>query len=88
MKVLTLELANGCEAVACPFPDDWWLGEQKVLCGCGLRVSGVFPFIKRGRLWIRARHGGGVGFCDFEAVSDEMREQRSRRVLHPALRSR
>lgn len=83
-----MELPNGCEAVSVKVPDNWWLGEEKVLCGCGHRPSGVFAFIKRGRLWIRVRHGGGGGFCEFEAVSDEMREQRGRRVLHPALRSR
>lgn len=82
-------LPNGCESVGpLAFPEDLFTGEPKVLCGCAVRATGIYAFIKNGRLWIRVRHGGGAGFCEFEAVSDDMREQRARRVLHPALKSR
>ena len=84
-----MKLPNGHEgAEPSIFPDDWWLGEEKVLCGCGVRCNAVFPFIKSGHLWIRVRHSGEAGFCEMEAISDDMREQRAQRVLHPALRSR
>lgn len=88
MKVREMKLPTGYTAISCSVPDDWWLGEKKVLCGCDLRLSGLFPFIKEGKLWIRVRHAGGAGFCEFEAISDDRREQRAGRLLHPSLRNR
>lgn len=83
-----MKLPNGCEATECILPLSWFEGEEKVLCGCELRPTAVFPFIKDGRLWIRVRHGLGAGFCEFEAISDDRREQRGGRVLPERLRSR
>ena len=58
----TMTLPNGLEAVGpLALPDDWY-------CGCGFRVTSIFAFSKGERLWIRARHVVGAGFCEFPAV--------------------
>jgi hypothetical protein len=76
------ELPNGCESVRKELPESWWLGSAPVLCGCGQRVRTVYPFAKVNAdgtrsLFVRFRHAG-FGFCETEAVSNDVRELRKR----------